>query len=172
MARGAAGFCKRLASARSEAGVTQRELAKRAGLSGAYVAHIETGRIAEPSIYTVQALARALGVRPEWLAFGVGGRPVVMPRSKPVSRIYFIRRGYDGAFKIGRSVCPQQRFEQLSTASADILTLVATMPGGAAGERALHKRFAPYRITREWFAANTELTAFVDSLRAANRKVA
>lgn len=160
-------FGKRLRAARAATGITQRDLAADAGWSHAYVAHLETGRIDYPCLDAVETLARVLGVKPEWLAFGVGGVPKLKKRAARRERVYFIRRAYDGAFKIGRSVCPEQRFDQLRTASADILTLVATIPGGARKELALHKRFAPYRITREWFASHHELNDFVNKLRRA-----
>jgi len=46
-------------------------LAKRSGVSNATINDIEKGRQL-PAVDTVERLARALGVRPCWLAFGEG----------------------------------------------------------------------------------------------------
>lgn len=51
-----------------EAGISQAELAQRAGLSKSYVAMLETGRRPNPSRTTVEALADALGVRLDQIA--------------------------------------------------------------------------------------------------------
>lgn len=48
---------------RTRAGLTLEQLGERAGVSGAFVAHIEAGR-KNASLATVRKLARALGVSP------------------------------------------------------------------------------------------------------------
>lgn len=55
--------------------MTQAELGERAGLSGAYAAHIENCLIASPKSETLKKLARVLNVPVEWLAYGVGPEP-------------------------------------------------------------------------------------------------
>lgn len=62
----------RLQTARESRGLGQAELSLAAGLSHAYVAHVESGRIQDPSVATVEKIALALGVCPAWLAFGIG----------------------------------------------------------------------------------------------------
>jgi transcriptional regulator with XRE-family HTH domain len=52
----------RLKAARTAAGMTQQQLAFDSGLSISVVAHIESGRIPDPRISTLKAMARALGV--------------------------------------------------------------------------------------------------------------
>jgi transcriptional regulator with XRE-family HTH domain len=52
----------RLKALRTGAGLTQQQLAFDSGLSISVVAHIESGRIPDPRISTLKALARALGV--------------------------------------------------------------------------------------------------------------
>jgi transcriptional regulator with XRE-family HTH domain len=69
-------FAGRLAYARDLRGLSRRELAALVDLSHPAVGHYEEGR-RDPQLQTVAALAVALGVRPEWLAFGVGALPAV-----------------------------------------------------------------------------------------------
>ena len=64
----------RLQLARQKAGLSLRGLAKAAGLSGPGVQKIETGA-SVPTIDNVEAIAKALGVSPGWLAFGIGRGP-------------------------------------------------------------------------------------------------
>jgi transcriptional regulator with XRE-family HTH domain len=53
---------RRLKKLRAAAGLTQQELAVKAGLSIAVVCQVEQGRKADPLVSTVQALAAGLGV--------------------------------------------------------------------------------------------------------------
>lgn len=68
-------FSKRLTDTRALRRLSVRDIGSLAACSGAYVSLLEQGR-AEPTLSTVEALARALSVSPEWLAFGVGDGPV------------------------------------------------------------------------------------------------
>jgi transcriptional regulator with XRE-family HTH domain len=72
MARGHRHFAARLELARRARGLSANELSLRAGFSSGYVGHYERGRSTEPTIGDVWALATALKVAPEWLAYGVG----------------------------------------------------------------------------------------------------
>lgn len=73
---------ERIKEARGRAGLSQRDLADKAGLSNAYVNQVEAsidaspdavdGIIRSPSVESLGKLAAALGVRVEWLAFGTG----------------------------------------------------------------------------------------------------
>lgn len=56
------GLGKQLQSARQSAGLTQQALCQRANLSFSTLTKIERGAIKSPSIFTVQAIARALNV--------------------------------------------------------------------------------------------------------------
>lgn len=64
---------ERLFEARQAAGLGMLALARRAGLANATVNDIEKGRHI-PAADTIERLARALRVRPGWLAFGEGER--------------------------------------------------------------------------------------------------
>lgn len=59
----------RLREARSRVGMTQAELWRRAGVSVPALSRLEQGHTA-PKPSTVRKLARALGVRVEWLTIG------------------------------------------------------------------------------------------------------
>lgn len=61
----------RLFAVRKAARLSMLALAKRSGVSSATINDIEKGR-QMPAVDTVERLARALGVRPCWLAFGDG----------------------------------------------------------------------------------------------------
>lgn len=66
------GFAERLRSARAEAGLTIRELAKRVGITHQSIVSYEGGRGGGARIDTIHALAEALQVSPCWLAYGIG----------------------------------------------------------------------------------------------------
>jgi len=53
---------QRLVELRKAAGLTQAELAVKAGLGMMQVSRIERGAVSDPQVSTVQALAEALGV--------------------------------------------------------------------------------------------------------------
>lgn len=70
------GVGSRLRAAREAAGLSMRELARRAELSVNAVSLIEAGR-GTPRVDNCESLAVSLGVAPCWLAYGVGRGPVV-----------------------------------------------------------------------------------------------
>lgn len=63
-----------LAHLRSRAGLSLRQLSDKAGIPVATIHAIETGRTRDPTIGTLSALARVLGVSLDLLA-GVHARP-------------------------------------------------------------------------------------------------
>lgn len=66
----------RLREARTAHRLSLREVGRRAGSSGSQVQQTEQGRTI-PTLSTVEQLARALGISPAWLAFGLG--PMTLP---------------------------------------------------------------------------------------------
>lgn len=79
-------------------------------------------------------------------------------------RIYFAER--DGRIKIGSSTNVAQRMVALDA------SLLASMPGGVAAERRLHRRFADARIAGEWFRPTPELMSFIAEVPAVRQGVA
>lgn len=67
-------IAERLTWARKEAGVSQRQLAKLAGVSSAYVSSVERGLFGLGSRRGLK-LAETLGVDPSWLLLGTGKEP-------------------------------------------------------------------------------------------------
>lgn len=65
---------ERLSSARNIAGLSQRQLAKLAGVSPAYVANVERGLFGIGARRCLK-IACVLGVPPEWLLLGQGEQP-------------------------------------------------------------------------------------------------
>jgi transcriptional regulator with XRE-family HTH domain len=61
MARQESFFASRLKQLRQQAGLTQEQLAYRAGVSGSTIRHFEQG-LREPTYSTLRKLAEALGV--------------------------------------------------------------------------------------------------------------
>lgn len=66
-------FASRLLHARSEAGLTQRELADQAGVSTVQLSRYESGK-STPRPPVMAGLAKALQVSRQWLAHGEGRR--------------------------------------------------------------------------------------------------
>jgi FMN phosphatase YigB (HAD superfamily)/DNA-binding XRE family transcriptional regulator len=79
------GLGKRLQTARQAAGLTQQQLCHQANLSFSTLTKIERGAIKAPSIFTIQAIAGALGVGLDELigqaGSGAAGRQLLKTRS-------------------------------------------------------------------------------------------
>ena len=74
-----AGFPARLKEARERAGLTAEQLARIVGFkTKASVSNLERGK-QSASIELAENLARALGVSPEWLAYGHGCEEMSKP---------------------------------------------------------------------------------------------
>jgi len=79
-------------------------------------------------------------------------------------KIYFAQRGKDGPIKIGLSINPKKRIEELKTGSSERLRILYTKPGTIKEEHLFHKLFENYRIDREWFEPAPEILAYIDNL--------
>lgn len=55
-------LCMMVQALRAKNGMSQRELARKAGVSDAYIAHLETGQRKNPSLAVLKRLAKALKV--------------------------------------------------------------------------------------------------------------
>lgn len=80
--------------------------------------------------------------------------------------VYFIQRNEDGPIKIGTARKPQSRLTFLQTGSDARLYLRHHIPGWKKTERALHLRFARYRLTGEWFSPAQEILDFIAGLQS------
>jgi hypothetical protein len=79
--------------------------------------------------------------------------------------VYFLKNGKRKQIKIGFGVDLNSRIETLRASSPETLQVLATIPGDRATEGELHRRFAKYRIRREWFKLEGELAEYVAGLR-------
>lgn len=70
----------RLKELRTAAGLTQQALATKAGMSVSAVVHIEAGRVPDPRLSSLRALAKALGVSLDDLA--ENDEPAEKPKRK------------------------------------------------------------------------------------------
>lgn len=73
-----------------------------------------------------------------------------MPKEKS-GWIYFIEGEITKRIKIGFSVDPDKRLKELSTGSAEELSLLAAYPGTIAIEKDIHRQLESSRIKGEWF---------------------
>lgn len=71
----------RIRASRKTAGLTQRELGRRAGVTSQAVGHWERGKTANLRLDHLFAIANALGVDAKWLALGAGSREWSEPPS-------------------------------------------------------------------------------------------
>lgn len=83
---------------------------------------------------------------------------------KEISLIYFIR-SYNEFVKIGRSVDPEGRRNNLQTANPKKLHIVAVMDGESQTEAGLHEMFSHLRVRGEWFRYSQELKWFIRSIQ-------
>jgi DNA-binding XRE family transcriptional regulator len=65
------GFPLRLKHAMKEAGLTQKELAERAGVSQGFVSKLVTGQTQNPGSSYMRSIADVLKVPTEWLQYGI-----------------------------------------------------------------------------------------------------
>ena len=83
------------------------------------------------------------------------------------SFVYFVEASATGLIKIGSSRSPKRRLQQLQTAVASPLRILATESGGALRERELHSRFHFACIRGEWFRPDPRLVHYIAQLRLA-----
>lgn len=70
----------------------------------------------------------------------------------------YVGRGPRGGIKIGYSTNPAQRCVDLHC------DLLAAELGSRWDERKLHERFAPHRVTGEWYEPHVDIWAWIESL--------
>jgi hypothetical protein len=91
------------------------------------------------------------------------------PRKTSPECVYFIK--CQQHIKIGLTSMPiEKRLGTLSSGSAAKMKVLATIKNASVSvERSLHERFAKYRVRGEWFAAASEILAYIKEIKAMNR---
>ena len=79
--------------------------------------------------------------------------------------VYFIGVQPDGPIKIGYANNVQKRLGAIQTGNPCRLEVLATLPGGAAIERAIHLALADSRLNGEWFERTPKLLSFIEDIR-------
>jgi hypothetical protein len=87
------------------------------------------------------------------------------PRPRRYSEVYFIQAKTGGPIKIGYTHNVIARLDGLQVGNPEELRIVATVPGGAKEEAAIHRRLRRYRIRGEWFRDDDVVMAIIDDLR-------
>lgn len=88
------------------------------------------------------------------------------PGRSRVLYVYFIQcNGDKGPIKIGIARDVPSRLAHLRIANPYPLVVLATRPGTAKDEHALHRRFQKLRIQGEWFRPGPALVQFVSDLQ-------
>lgn len=75
--------------------------------------------------------------------------------------IYFIECG--GRIKIGYSAQPGKRLVKIATDSPFPCTMLGVVEGDVSDEKALHQKFAQYRVSREWFDGSDEIREWISA---------
>lgn len=96
------------------------------------------------------------------------------------SFVYFVRRAFDGAIKIGCSAKPSRRMWEHRTYHGDVMML-GMVPGSRELEKRLHRQLdhhramsaKPYlrrqRLEREWFRPTPEVMDLVGRMLSSTR---
>jgi superfamily I DNA and/or RNA helicase len=87
-------------------------------------------------------------------------------------RVYFIRHTQTGLIKIGHAVSVKRRMSELQTMYGSRLAYLGSLLGSLTDERALHEKYAQWRINsvaagkpaREWFIPTALLIADIKLL--------
>jgi transposase len=75
--------------------------------------------------------------------------------------VYFLKNGVRGQVKIGFTENLKGRISSLQGATPDAVAVIGTIPGTRKTEMKMHKRFAEYRVRREWFRIEGSLAKFL-----------
>ena len=78
---------------------------------------------------------------------------------RPSAVVYFIQAGE--FVKIGFSVNPESRIDELKTGCPFELKLLTTVPGGKKMEKELHQIFAAHRQHGEWFTFHQDIKDYI-----------
>jgi hypothetical protein len=119
-------------------------------------------------VYTFEHVAFLnlwLHLMPSGDDYGRRRGPVVEGPTEKPSYVYFIGDG--DKVKIGTAGNVDKRLAALQCATARRLGKLLVIPGSFRDENRLHKRFAAYRLSGEWFQFSDEIREFIDQAKAA-----
>lgn len=180
----------RVRAARLRLGLTQSDLCARIGMSPARLRQIELGTT-NPKEADLSSLMRALGeqllhtdqegsvnVFEEWLEQLHSVQEACRQFEEKIKEewlscptssrhrkwLYVIQQGDQPLVKIGIADDVAQRRASLQTGNAERLNVLVQIPGNEIDERRLHKRFAQYRRTGEWFEMSADLIEWIESI--------
>lgn len=149
------GFANRLERARERRGVTQRELAFRAGTGQSHVINLERDRKA-PWVTTIWKMAQALAVDPVWLAFGHGG-DVPEPTEVHFDE-YVVRQAFPARAKFARLAADlkqRELAEKLGIHQANVSALENGVQGATIGT--LHGYVEALGCPPGWIMSTSEV---------------
>lgn len=86
------------------------------------------------------------------------------------SKVYFIKDEVTGFIKIGCTKRIPQRFVALKSTVKHPIVVLKLISGEYKLEHSLHKRFAQYRSSGEWFRPSKELMDFIAGLEHSEYK--
>lgn len=88
------------------------------------------------------------------------------PERRDSSVVYFIQAISGGPIKIGYTKSISQRLAATQTHSAERMIVIASFPGGAAEEGALHWKLKAHRVNGEWYSPAPEVMAEIERVSA------
>jgi hypothetical protein len=91
-----------------------------------------------------------------------------------IKKIYLIRASETGYYKIGVSIHPSKRIEQLQTGNADELKLLLVYESEFSNkiEKHFHNRYSHLKREGEWFELSLEIeTSFIQYCEATERQL-
>ena len=88
--------------------------------------------------------------------------------STEITYIYFIKAERLGYIKIGISVNPIKRLQQLQASLLDNIELLTYTFGDRETEKYLHKRFSKFNYKNEWFLPEKEILSLITKIKKCN----
>lgn len=76
--------------------------------------------------------------------------------------IYFIQGQESGNIKIGYSITPDKRLNNLQTAHYEDLNVIGLLHGSMKDEEKLHKMFEDYHLRGEWYSPGDLLLEYIN----------
>jgi len=88
-----------------------------------------------------------------------------MSYSLGIEQVYFIKAEevYPIRIKIGRSLDPESRFQDIANISPVLIKFLGSMVGGHEEERKVHDKFKENRLHGEWFLLTDDLEDFIEN---------